>query len=151
MSYKSKFKEIYKKFGKKRGAEILLKEYHSLSSAELDITKLRWTIYTAFLAISMTLSGYLWSQPKLDLNLKKIGLIAGFFVHLLAVYFYLWLHRTAIIYREYLKEMENEFGFERYSIRLNRPKIGTLTIRFYWGIIIFLLFHLFGVIIYLNN
>jgi hypothetical protein len=115
----------------------------------LEITKLRWTVYTALLAVSLTLSSYLFGNSTLKPGLKKVGLFSGVLVHAVAYYFYWWLHRTALAYREYLKILEQEFGFTRYSIRLNQPKIGSITIRFYWGILILLFTHIFGCILYI--
>src|SRR5574341_1993086 len=84
--HKPDLQKIYETFGKQKGLEVLLQEYHDASNTELEITKLRWTVYTAFLAVSLTLSGYLWANPSLDLALKKIGLVGGALVHLIAYY-----------------------------------------------------------------
>jgi hypothetical protein len=127
---------------------VLLQEYRDTATTELELTKLRWTVYTALLAVSLTLSGYLFANSTLDPRLKKAGLVCGVLVHAVAYYFYWWFHRTALAYREYLRSLEKEFGFARYEIRLKRPKIGWLTIRFYWGILTLLLTHILGCIAY---
>ncbi|MGD2156735.1 MAG: hypothetical protein PVG14_05555 [Anaerolineales bacterium] len=137
-------------FGQKKGWEMLAGEYQATANTELEITKLRWTIYTAFTGISLALSGYLWSSSyQNDPVLIKSGLIGGAFIHLIAFYFYQWLHRTALNYRRYLKELEKELGFKRYSIRLDRPSIGPISLRFYWGIFSLLLAHILGVVFYI--
>lgn len=148
-SQKPDMKKVLDVFGKEKGLEVLAEEYREAANSELEITKLRWTVYTALLAVSLTLSGYLFASPTLDPTLKKVGLGAGAFVHVLAYYFYWWLHRTAIMYREYLESLGQELGLQRYSIRLDRPRIGRVTLRFYWGIALLLLAHIAAVIVYL--
>ena len=146
---KPNIEKAYEVFGKEKGAEILAEEYHELSKAELEITKLRWTVYTAFVAVSLALSGYVWATPTVDPALTKIGLAFGAFVHVAAYYFYWWFHRLAIMYREYLKVLEQELGFARYSIRLDRPRIGPVTLRFHWGIALLLLAQVTGTVVYI--
>jgi hypothetical protein len=145
---KENINKVYKVFGKEKWKEVLLGEYESLSNTELEITKLRWIVYTAFYAVILTLSGYIWLNPTSDVILKKTGLITGVAVHLVACYFYFWFHRISIMYREYLKMLEQEIGLKRYSIRTNRPKIGPFTLRFYWGIITLLIIHIIEVALY---
>jgi hypothetical protein len=149
VSRPSSLERVFEVFGREKGLDILAQEYRATAETELEMTKLRWTVYTAFLAVSLTLSSYLWASPSLDVLLKKIGLGAGALVHVIAYYFYWWLHRTALMYREYLKLLEEELGFVRYTIRLDRPRIGPLILRFYWGIVILLLAHIAGVVIYI--
>jgi hypothetical protein len=115
-------------------------EYERLSALERDMTRIRYTTFTALLAVSFVLPGLANSTGGgvvnlggLSITLSKAVLVFGFLFYCFAVMHYLWYHEITEKFRERLKELEQTpLSIGVYSL-WQRPEWPILK-RFHWAL-----------------
>lgn len=106
----------------KERMSILQIEYQNATEFEMHYTNLRWTVYTTLTTLSLAIVGYVLSTINSMHNNIRVGtLFFAWFIQFFATFFYLWFHKIGHNLREYLINLENVLGFQKYTIRAKRP------------------------------
>jgi len=116
--------------------EKLKYEYEKLFDYDIELTKLRWTVFAALFSVSLLIPGFALKDTTGIQSLEpwaKYAIAFGFLVYLAAYYHYWWFHRISHLIRKRLKEIEELEDIKIIRIR-KRPKIGPFKIYFHWMI-----------------
>lgn len=111
-------------------------EYEKLFAYETELTKSRWTVFSALFSVSLIIPGIVLRGNRDVLPSEiwaKYTIIFGFLVYLTATFHYWWYHRISHRIRAKLKAIEESEGIEIIKIRV-RPTIGPFKIHFHWMI-----------------
>lgn len=127
--------------------EKLQYEYEKLFAYDIELTKLRWTVFAALFSVSLLIPGFALKDTTGIQSLEpwaKYAVAFGFLVYLAAYYHYWWFHRISHLIRKRLEEIEKSEDIKIIRIRI-RPeidlskickglKINPIKIYFHWMI-----------------
>lgn len=131
------------------------KEYELLHELEIDTTKSRLRNFTAFLSISFILPGLATkvgtdtiSLGGFTLSLSQAVFLLGFLFYCFASYYYWWHHRYSHLYRDRLKQLEDELEINIFKLRTRptfprreRPSKWRIKFHFHWALYIIGIFY----------
>lgn len=112
-------------------------EYEKLFAYDLELTKLRWTVFAALFSVSLLIPGLVFraAEKAQEFSLwTKYAVVFGFLVYLTAMYHYWWHHKISHRIRKRLKEIEKKEGIEIMTAIRIRPKCFCIKIYFHWAI-----------------
>ncbi len=112
-------------------------EYEKLFAYDLELTKLRWTVFAALFSVSLIILGLALNTAGKIPELKqwtKYAIAFGFLVYLTAAFHYWWHHKISHRIRRRLKELESSAGIEIVKIIRIRPRWCCFKIYFHWAI-----------------
>jgi len=110
-------------------------EYEKLFAYEMELTKLRWTVFAALFSVSLIIPGIVLRGDIKSLeSWAKYATAFGFLVYLTATYHYFWLHRISHRIRDRLVEIEKNEGIDIITTVRKRPGGGFLKPYFHWAI-----------------
>jgi hypothetical protein len=126
-------------------------QYKILQSLELELTKIRYTTFTALISISILLPSLAFNReiisvPKINLFLfcvtvSQLLVMLGFLFFLFTIYHYWWFHRMSHIYIKKLRELEKEMNIEIYSLKKIPKLFNSIYLRFSWSLYIIGIFY----------
>jgi len=90
-------------------------EYEKLFAYEMELTKLRWTVFIALFlfSVSLIIAGFVLQGNTSSLaSWAKYAIAFGFLVYLTATYHYFWHHRISHRIRDRLLEIETSEGID---------------------------------------
>jgi hypothetical protein len=106
-------------------------EYEKLFAYDIELTKLRWTVFAALFTVSLIIPGIVLRGAVQSLEpWAKYAISFGFLIYLTATYHYWWHHRISHCIRDKLKEIENEEGIDIIKTIRKRPP----GLYFHWAI-----------------
>jgi len=126
--------------------EVAVKQYEYDKCAELEreLTRGRWSVFTAFTSISFVVAGlsfhFAGNGPT---SVSKVAFSFAYLIFLTAVYYYYWMHSKSHDLRDHLIQLEEGLGIQVYTIRVKRPRFMGIRVYFHWVINLWLLFYTF--------
>lgn len=110
-------------------------EYEKLFEYDLELTKLRWTVFAALFSVSLIIPGIVLRGNVQELTpWAKYAIAFGFLVYLTATYHYLWHHRISHRIRDRLKEIEKSEKIDIITTVRKRPGCRLFRPYFHWAI-----------------
>jgi sterol desaturase/sphingolipid hydroxylase (fatty acid hydroxylase superfamily) len=106
--------------------------YEKLYAYDIELTKLRWAVFTALFSVSLIIAGLALKRDPGTQTFElwaKYAIAFGFLVYLTAAFHYWWHHRISHHIRKELKVIEEKTNIKIIRIRKRPSKL-----HFHWMI-----------------